>query len=243
MIGGAIDKRIDAVISSSSGAGGVNTFRSFSEPEFGESIEILSRRFPTWVHPGLRFFVGREHKLPVDMPNLIATVAPRPFLFAHALNDNVESTWDLEHSWRSAKRVYDLFHASENINLLYRAGTHESRAEDSHTGGLARWSEQYPFQPWLSEFIGYETRVPYDYHEVLAAVAPRKVAVIAPKIDRQATNEEVLLAVEEASGVFELSGSEDHLLLSLPDDYNQLGPEMLQVINEQLRLLLDKNRE
>jgi dipeptidyl aminopeptidase/acylaminoacyl peptidase len=49
VIAGALDPRFDAIISSSSGAGGVNTFRSFSEAEFGEGAEIITRRFPNLV--------------------------------------------------------------------------------------------------------------------------------------------------------------------------------------------------
>jgi hypothetical protein len=41
----------------------------------------------------LRFFAGRENKLPVDQPELIACIAPRPCLISTALNDAVESVW------------------------------------------------------------------------------------------------------------------------------------------------------
>jgi hypothetical protein len=42
----------------------------------------------------------------------------------------VESIWDIEHSWRSAKKAYELMDAGENLQLLYRPGTHETKARD-----------------------------------------------------------------------------------------------------------------
>ena len=529
VIAGALDPRFDAIISSSSGAGGVNTFRSFSEAEFGEGAEIITRRFPNWFHPRLRFFSGREHKLPLDTPNMVAANAPTPFLYALALNDNVESIWDIEHSYRSAKKAYELLGAGENLQLLYRPGTHETKArdmeeyldwldvqfnrkplenvvsepvypafedwerntperfnpedypargvedvtagldpsgfhqqweekaedirhrirtglgaappeavsfpgsygserdyissmlsrrapesamegigslslnfgnyiagdifypeelvergeklpviiwvhpisnalgyraayrrdhptylalaaqgyavfafdqighgarveeatrfyerypgwtllgkkvqdikqavnalmleplteydefgdtgfldtdqiyllgyamggrpalhaaalderiagvisiagftpmrvdtEEKHTGGLARWSEHYPLQPWLADFIGMEERVPYDYHEVIAAIAPRRVSVITPEIDSQADPSDVLRAVNSARPVFDQLGAADQLRYKKPFDYNRFGPEMQQVLFDELRSMLIKPLE
>jgi hypothetical protein len=130
IIGAAFDERITAIISSSSGAGGATSFRFFSERQFGEGIEFLSRSFPDWVNPRLRFFAGREEKLPIDMHELIACIAPRPFLFSTALNDDVESVWAIEQSYYSARRAYALFGAEHAINLLYREGPHATDAHD-----------------------------------------------------------------------------------------------------------------
>ncbi|MCL6431854.1 MAG: Eco57I restriction-modification methylase domain-containing protein, partial [Anaerolineae bacterium] len=72
LIAAALDERIALVISSSSGAGGAMPARYFSEQHLGEGIELLTRRFPDWFHPRLRFFVGREDRLPVDLHELVA---------------------------------------------------------------------------------------------------------------------------------------------------------------------------
>ena len=525
VIAGALDPRFGAIISSSSGAGGVNTFRFFSESEFAEGIEILTRRFPDWFHPRLRFFAGREDKLPIDTPNMVAAIAPTPFLYAVALNDNVESVWDIEHSWRSARKAYEFLEAGDRIQILYRPGTHETKAGDmeeyidwldvqfhrkqlegvssdpmypafedwerttpvrlnpddfpaagsvdllvdmddmgdfsrqwdsisaeirkriraglgiappearsfagsygsergyissmlsrrapgsayegigsltlnfgnyvagdiyypedavargeklpvliwihpisvsngyragyrrgnptylelasqgfavmafdqighgtrigeatrfyerypgwsllgkqvhdikqavnallyeplteydqfgdtgfldtdqiylmgyamggraalhaaalderiagvitiagftpmrndtneKHTGGLARWSYHYPLQPWLADFIGKEKHVPYDYHEVIAAIAPRRVSVITPLIDTQANPQEVNDTVQQARPVFEKLGAGQNLRFKKVFDYNRFGPEMQQVLSDELRAML-----
>jgi hypothetical protein len=130
LIAAAIDLRISAVISSSSGAGGACSYRLFSEAEFGEGIELMTRNFPDWLHPKLRFFAGRENKLPVDQPELIACIAPRPCLISSAINDNVESVWAVEQTCASVHRVYELLERPDNLFLRYRNGGHEIRSED-----------------------------------------------------------------------------------------------------------------
>src|SRR6185295_17489684 len=121
--------RIKAVISSSSGAGGACSYRLFSETQFGEGIENITRAFPEWLHPRLRFFAGRENKLPIDQPELIACIAPRPCLISSALNDTVESVWAVEQTIRSARRAYELNERSGELVLRVRPGGHETRAE------------------------------------------------------------------------------------------------------------------
>lgn len=130
LIAAALDERIAAVISSSSGAGGACTWRLFSEPQFGEGIELITRAMPDWFHPRLRFFVGRENKLPVDQHQLIACIAPRPVLLSTALNDDVESVWAIEQTRRAALPVFALLGARAHLNLRYRPGEHATRAGD-----------------------------------------------------------------------------------------------------------------
>jgi pimeloyl-ACP methyl ester carboxylesterase len=133
IIAAALDPRISAVISSSSGAGGACSYRYFSEAQFGEGIEFITRNFPDWLHPRLRFFAGRENKLPIDQHELIACIAPRPCLISTALNDAVESVWAIEQTYYSAARAYALLGAPQDLNLRYRPGSHETRAEDIET--------------------------------------------------------------------------------------------------------------
>jgi len=130
LIAGALDERIAAVISSSSGAGGACSARYYGETQFGEGIELLTRAFPDWMHPRLRFFCGREDRLPVDYHDLIACIAPRSCLIATALNDNVESVWAIEHTYFAVSPLYDLLGAGGKLAIDWRPGTHETRAAD-----------------------------------------------------------------------------------------------------------------
>jgi hypothetical protein len=126
LIASALDNRIAVVISSSSGAGGCLSARAYGEPHFGEGIENITRAFPDWFHPRWRFFVGREHKLPVDLHELVALSAPRACLLSTAFNDGVESSWAVQQTYLSAKRVYALLGAEDRIRILWRAGGHET---------------------------------------------------------------------------------------------------------------------
>ena len=65
-IAAALDDRIAAVIAGSTGVGGVLPWRLSGERNFGEGIESTTRSFPTWFVPRLRFFSGREDRLPID---------------------------------------------------------------------------------------------------------------------------------------------------------------------------------
>jgi len=130
LIAAAYDERIAAVISSSSGAGGSMPYRLFSETHFGEGIELLTRVFPHWFHPRLRFFVGREDKLPTDNNELIAAIAPRACLLSTAMNDPVESTWATQMVYLSARRAYEFLGHPERLSIRWREGSHETKAED-----------------------------------------------------------------------------------------------------------------
>lgn len=156
LIAAALDERIAAVISSSSGVGGAATVRYCSEQHFGEGIELLTRVFPDWFHPRLRSFTGREDRLPVDLHELVALSAPRPCLLSVALNDGCDSTWAMQQTYLAAGRVYRLLGAAEHLRLLWRPGGHETDPTvieryldwcDTHFGrGVAPFPER-PLHP------------------------------------------------------------------------------------------------
>jgi dienelactone hydrolase len=98
---------------------------------------------------------------------------------------------------------------------------------DRGAGGLARYSVTVPLIPRLGFFIGNESKLPYDYNELIATIAPRPVYVLQPQLDRDATPADVHAAVDQARGVFDLYGAADKLVLDEPFDYNRL-PEATQ---------------
>ncbi len=129
LMGAAVDERIAVVISSSSGVGGCIPSRYGGESQFTEGIEHITRNFPEWFHPRWRFFAGREHRVPVDLHHLVALAAPRPCLLSTALNDTVEHTWALQHTYLSVKPVYSLYGKQDNLRILWRPGGHETWTE------------------------------------------------------------------------------------------------------------------
>jgi len=126
----ALDERIAAVAVSSAGQGGSSTFREFHEGVFGEGIETITANFPDWFHPRLRSFAGREDRLPVDINDIVACVAPRPCLLSVALNDPGDAVPAVQHSYLSARGVYELLGAPDRLRVLWRPGAHETRARE-----------------------------------------------------------------------------------------------------------------
>ncbi|MBN1674936.1 MAG: alpha/beta fold hydrolase [Kiritimatiellae bacterium] len=126
LVASALDERFAAVISSSSGTGGAMPAKSCTEHYFGEGPELLTRVFPDWFHPRLRFFSGRENRLPVDQHALVALSAPRPCLLSIALNDGVEASWAMTQTYLAVQKVYTLLNAGDRLRILWRPGGHET---------------------------------------------------------------------------------------------------------------------
>jgi len=123
-IAAALDTRISALIAGSTGVGGVLPYRLAGERDQAESIESTTKMFPDWFNPRLRFFVGREDRLPVDGNLLLAAIAPRPCLMISGFNDEVANTWGDEQSLHSAMKVYDMLGAGEKLGLYRVPGFH-----------------------------------------------------------------------------------------------------------------------
>ena len=99
LIAAALDDRIAAVVAGSTGVGGVTPWRLSGEYGMGEGVESTTRSFPIWFHPRLRFFSGKEDRLPVDGNLLVAMLAPRAILIQYGLNDEVTNTWSHEQAY------------------------------------------------------------------------------------------------------------------------------------------------
>lgn len=128
-IAAALDTRIAAVIAVSTGVGGVLSWRDSGEVGIGEGIEATTRRFPTWFTPSIRFFTGREDRLPVDGNLVAAMIAPRPLLMTWGNNDQVANTWGDEHTYYSALKVYQLFGVPDRIATMRVPGFHGANDE------------------------------------------------------------------------------------------------------------------
>jgi hypothetical protein len=78
----------------------------------------------------------------------------------------------------------------------------------------------------LGFFAGEEARIPYDFHEMLACIAPRPLLVIAPTWDQYASFPDVQHCMEEVKKVYDLYKQEDNLTLFAPEEYNHLSDGM-----------------
>jgi pimeloyl-ACP methyl ester carboxylesterase len=130
-IAAAMDERITAVIAGSTGVGGVLPWRLSGERGFGEGIETTTRQYSTWFVPRLRFFAGREDRLPIDANLLVAMIAPRSILMEWGHNDEVSNTWGDEQSYYSALKVYRLLGQPNRIGTLRVPGFHGANDEEA----------------------------------------------------------------------------------------------------------------
>ena len=125
-IAAALDTRISALVAGSTGVGGFVPWRYSGERGGGESIESTTRMFPDWFIPELRFFCGKEDRLPVDANLLLDLIAPRAVLMEWGLNDEVANGWAQERVYDASLPVYERFGAADKLSLLRVPGFHGS---------------------------------------------------------------------------------------------------------------------
>jgi len=163
LIAAALDERIAAVVAGSTGVGGVTPWRLSGEYGMGEGVESTTRSFPIWFHPRLRFFSGKEDRLPVDGNLIVAMIAPRAILIQYGLNDEVTNTWSHEQVYYSAQKVFSLLKQPDRIGLLRVPGFHGSNDVEASLDWLdiqfgrstATWDNKLMFEwshaRWLRE--------------------------------------------------------------------------------------------
>lgn len=126
----AFDKRIKAVIPSSGNTGCEIPWRYTSHKYDVEDIALLSCAQPAWLHPRLRFFIGREHKLPVDQNSFMALIAPRGLMLSAGVNEIYTNTLGIEQAYLATKKVYQFLDAEDNLAIRFRYELHGTNAND-----------------------------------------------------------------------------------------------------------------
>jgi pimeloyl-ACP methyl ester carboxylesterase len=199
--------------------GGVLPWRLSGERGFGEGIETTTRQFPTRFVPRLRFFSGREDRLPIDALEKDSLVDPQRIdLFGYSLGGTVG--------------LYAAALDPRVKGVVSICGFTPMRTDTAGrgAGGVARYSHERGLIPRLGFFVGQEARIPYDFDELLGAIAPRPVLVMQPALDRDASVADVRAAVEQARKVYSLYGATEKLALHQPWDYNRLPNAQLDWI-------------
>ncbi len=130
LLAAAFDERIAAVIPSSGNTAECNPWRYTTDMYANQTLEDLTGNAPHWTHPRLRYFAGREHKLPVDQNMLLAMMAPRALLMYSAFAEAQGNPFGFEQAYRSVKRVYAFLGHPEMANLYLRVGEHPMTAGD-----------------------------------------------------------------------------------------------------------------
>lgn len=95
---------------------------------------------------------------------------------------------------------------------------------------------QTRYMPRLANYRGRLEEIPFDFHELIAALAPRHVLIIAPLSDDNFQASSVDRVIEAARPVFRLYGVEEHLQVEHPECSHDFPDEM----REEAYQLLDR---
>ena len=90
-------------------------------------------------------------------------------------------------------------------------------------GDLTGWSSK-TYMPRIPSYGGWRN-MPFDFHEVVAALAPRPFLAIAPISDSNFEVKGVREVMESAGGVYRLLGAGEKLALLTPDCGHDFPPE------------------
>ncbi len=94
-------------------------------------------------------------------------------------------------------------------------------------GDLSGWSQRKYYMPRIAEVYGEDPkRMPFDFTEMLAALAPRAVFVNAPVKDSNFEVSGVRDCIDAAMPVYKLLGVKDRLVVVYPDAGHSFPPEV-----------------
>ena len=108
LLAAAMDDRIAMAIPLQAGCGGTAPSRG----KIGEPVKRINDVFPHWFNDEFPSFNEQVEKLPFDQNCLVALVAPRPVLFANAVEDE----------WANPAGQFDVLKAADPVYRFLGAG-------------------------------------------------------------------------------------------------------------------------
>lgn len=108
---------------------------------------------------------------------------------------------------------------------------------DYYGGQPANWQPgrgwtQHRYMPRLAEYQGRLTEIPFDFPELIAALAPRRMLIIAPTRDHNFRADSVDRLAAAARPIFELHRVPGQLRVEHPDCEHDFPPEMRRLAYE-----------
>ncbi len=104
--------------------------------------------------------------------------------------------------------------------------------DDGPTGGIRRWWELHALQPKLGLFDDRESKIPYDFDNLLEMIAPRPVLLVSPQHDRSANLEAINACVAEVKTAWPSTSKSQTLIHSTPDGTNRFQRDQHQLFLE-----------
>ncbi len=110
---------------------------------------------------------------------------------------------------------------------------------DYYGGKLAGWTSDRYMPRIRTEHANDPDRVPFDFHEILGAIAPRPIFTNSPLHDSNFDNDGVKKVIAEVGKVYSLLGHPDHLRAVYPDSQHDfpdpIRHEAYDWLDKQLR--------
>jgi cephalosporin-C deacetylase-like acetyl esterase len=112
------------------------------------------------------------------------------------------------------------------------------RNDNTGTEGIRHYAELHGLIPRLGFFLGHEDRIPVDFDEILACMAPRPLMIIAPARDRHHSIKSVQEMVLPVSALYRQKQAAGKMAFEQPETYNHftdsLQQRVAQWLNENL---------
>ena len=86
---------------------------------------------------------------------------------------------------------------------------------------IKKYSHLHGLQPRLGFFLNDPKRIPFDFHEVLGIIAPRPLFIVAPALDWDNVQSDVISCVNEVKKVYGIMDAESKLELITPYNTNR----------------------
>lgn len=98
------------------------------------------------------------------------------------------------------------------------------------SGGIARYAlwDAGGLIPRLGFFAAsrpLQRRIPIDFDEILASIAPRHLMIVSPLVDREASHADIELTMRAVKSVYELYGAGEKLWQHSPYDHKRFAAE------------------
>jgi pimeloyl-ACP methyl ester carboxylesterase len=109
------------------------------------------------------------------------------------------------------------------------------RTDNKLTEGVRHYSHLHGLLPRLGFFVGHEARIPIDFDDILAGIAPRPLLVIAATNDYDHSISSVQEIVSNVSPLYKVKDTANNLTFQQPHTYNHLPESLQQSVAEWLR--------
>ncbi len=149
--------------------------------------------------------------------------------------DNVAA---IGHSLGGHNAVYTAFHDQRVDPIVSSCGLDSFL--DYYDGNPSVWEPergwtQTRYMPRLARYQGRLEEIPFDFHELIASLAPRKVLISAPLGDDNFRAQSVARVVQAAKPIYQLYGASDNLQWVHPDCDHDFPPAVREQAYQWLR--------